>query len=71
MTIEDTRKKRPKEVMHDQAPSLITDHPFEPRGEWWSLCKHCRLAQAAHKETTIPPDHLIRYYSDDTPEVYD
>jgi hypothetical protein len=24
------------------------DHPFEPKDQWWGLCKHCNLAQAAH-----------------------
>jgi len=58
--------KRPLEVAHDEAPSLIEDHPFEPRGEWWSLCKHCRLAESAHKETTLrKPFH---YYGDDLDE---
>jgi hypothetical protein len=38
---------------HDEAPAIISDHPFEPRGEWWSLCKHCGLAQAAHSSSTI------------------
>lgn len=40
-------------VGHDEAPSVIVDHPFEPRGAWWSLCKHCGLAQAAHSASTI------------------
>jgi hypothetical protein len=30
------------------AASIITDHPFEPRAEWWSLCKRCGLAKSAH-----------------------
>lgn len=38
---------------HDEAPPEIDDHPFEPRGEWWSLCKHCSLAQAAHSSSAI------------------
>lgn len=38
---------------YDEAPSIINDHPFEPSGEWWSLCKHCGLAQAAHSSSTI------------------
>lgn len=29
-----------------------TDHPYDPRGEWWSLCKHCGLARAAHFSAT-------------------
>lgn len=37
---------------HDEAPSIIEDHPYEPEDEWWSLCKVCRLAQAAHSSST-------------------
>jgi hypothetical protein len=59
---------RPKEVMHDETPSIISDHPFEPKGEWWSLCKHCNLAESAHKETNLG---RFRYYSDDVPEIYE
>jgi hypothetical protein len=57
--------KRPKEVQHDEAPSQIVDHPFEPRGEWYTLCKHCGLAESAHKETTLLP---FRYFSEDMPD---
>jgi hypothetical protein len=53
---------RPQEIMHDTTPSLIVDHSFEPKDQWWSLCKHCNLAESAHKETII-----IRL----TPGVYD
>lgn len=57
---------RPKEVGHDEAPAIISDHKFSPRGEWWSLCKHCRLAESAHLETEL------RYVGDDMePEVED
>lgn len=41
--------------------SVITDHPFSPRREWWSLCGHdkpngdaCNLSEAAHAETAAP-----------------
>ena len=37
---------------HDEAPPVTDDHPFDPRGEWWSLCKHCGLARAAHFSST-------------------
>jgi hypothetical protein len=67
MAIEDARKARPKEILHDQTPSITTDHPFEPRDEWWSLCKHCNLAESTHSETTVG----FRYYSDDVPEVHE
>lgn len=56
------------EVQHDETPSVISDHSFRPKGEWWSLCQQCNLSEAAHKETTLNP---IRYYSDDTPEIYE
>lgn len=60
-----------KEKGYDEAPAIISDHAFEPRGEWWSLCRHCSLAMSAHKESTIDAkDHLaprvtIEYYGDD------
>lgn len=58
------RQSRPKEVQHDQSPAIISDHAFEPRTEWWSRCKHCKLYEAAHKETTL--HHPV--VSDDTSE---
>ena len=63
----DTPKR--KNVAHDEAPAIISDHAFIPRGEWWDLCKICGLAQAAHAETTVRPPFV--YYSDDTPEVFE
>lgn len=58
-------KEKAKRVDHDDAPSGIDDHPFEPRGEWYTLCVHCGLAQAAHTETVVDPREYIGYYSDD------
>jgi hypothetical protein len=55
---------RPKEVAHDETPSIIIDHQFVPRGEWWSLCKQCNLAESAHKETTLNP---VRDTSENAP----
>lgn len=52
---------RPKEVGHDETPSGITDHAFEPRHAWYSLCKHCGLAEAAHAESAIQ----FHYVGDD------
>jgi hypothetical protein len=59
-----------KVVAHDTSPAIIRDHAFEPRGEWWTLCKICSLAEAAHTETTIDHDEIkqIAYYSDDDPD---
>lgn len=51
-----------KEVLHDETPAIITDHKFSPKGEWYTLCRHCNLAESAHAETEL------RYYSDDNPE---
>lgn len=51
-----------KEVAHDETPSNINDHPFEPKGEWWSLCRHCNFAESAHSETSLRP---IKYVGDD------
>lgn len=35
------------------APDTLTattvhDHPFTPKGEWWSLCEICNLGRASH-----------------------
>ncbi len=59
-------QQRPKEVQHDETPSIVNDHPFEPRGEWYSLCGFpgCNLAESAHAETTLK----FRYFSDDDPD---
>lgn len=67
MTFETEETKRPKPVAYDEAPSIVSDHPFEPKGEWWTLCGYmgCNLAESAHSETTSPP---FRYISDDAPE---
>lgn len=47
----------PKENMSDIAPdtagsSAITSHAFTPRGEWWTVCRVCGLAEAAHTSST-------------------
>lgn len=67
----DAEKERPKQVAHDEAPSNIVDHPFEPKAAWWSLCGYtkengalCNLAESAHAETSI----RFRYYGDDVPD---
>lgn len=37
----------------DTGPGLIHDHAWERRDPWWwSVCKTCGLAEAAHAETT-------------------
>lgn len=59
-----SKTKKPKDVAHDETPSNIVDHPFEPRGEWYTLCKHCGLAESAHLHTTL----RFRYYAEDAPE---
>lgn len=55
-----TEPRRPIEVAHDEAPSKIDDHAFEPRGAWYTLCKHCTLAMAAHDRTTVDAAEEIR-----------
>lgn len=42
-----------KPKAEDEAPPGVDDHPFEPRGAWWSLCKRCGLARASHASSTI------------------
>lgn len=59
------KKPKRKQVLHDETPSQVTDHAFEPRGEWYTLCKYCRLSEAAHQETTLTGREHIHYYSDD------
>lgn len=49
-----------KTTSHDDSPAIITDHAFEPVGQWWSLCKHCNLAQAAHSSSTVNTLEEIR-----------
>lgn len=34
-----------------KAASHVTDHPFEPKGEWWRTCLVCNLAEAAHRDS--------------------
>lgn len=51
-----------REVQHDETPSQIVDHKFSPMGEWWTRCRHCKLAEAAHAESELS------YYGDDNPE---
>lgn len=61
---------RPKEVQHDETPSGIVDHPFEPKGLWFTLCRHCNLAESAHAETTLhrPGRMEIHYVDEDMPD---
>lgn len=55
---------RRKEVQHDETPAIIQSHAFIPRNQWWSLCKICGLAQAAHQSTTLRAP--FEYYGDDS-----
>lgn len=66
MMTQDVTQKRPKEIQHDETPSGVTDHPFQPKAEWYTLCgfPNCNLAESAHAETTVK----FRYFSDDTPD---
>lgn len=52
-----------EEVAHDETPATRTDHAFEPKDEWWSLCKHCNFAESAHSETAV-----LHYVGDDITE---
>lgn len=63
---EESEKKPKKYDIVD--PAIISDHAFEPRGEWYTLCKHCSLAQAAHAETTVNWRDHISYVGDDDPD---
>ena len=34
----------------NNAPAIIDDHPFEPRAQWFTTCRRCGLAEAAHTD---------------------
>lgn len=42
-----------KVSLADESPAIITDHKFSPRGSWFTLCRHCNLAESAHAETEL------------------
>mgnify|MGYP000311772887 CR=1 FL=1 len=46
------------------ASSHITDHAFTPRGEWWTVCGVCGIAEAAHERTTLLKDGLEVVHTD-------
>jgi hypothetical protein len=33
-------------------PAMIHNHAFAPDGDWWTTCRQCGLAEAAHLSTT-------------------
>lgn len=39
-----------------KAAQHVTDHLFRPKREWWSLCRHCNLAESAHRTTALKPE---------------
>jgi hypothetical protein len=43
----------PPRVGDPDTPSHITDHAFVPKREWFSTCRICGMAAAAHKRTSI------------------
>jgi hypothetical protein len=43
----------PPQGVDGEAPPTV-DHPYVPRAEWWSLCKACGLAEAAHPSSARP-----------------
>jgi len=70
VTFNSPKPEKPKEVIHDQSPAIITDHPFVPMAEWWTRCRDCppnaRLAEAAHATSTL---HPIGYISDNLEDL--
>ena len=65
MMAQDTQPPAP-EVQHDETPPPVGEHAFVPKGEWWSLCDICNLAESAHKETTlVRPFHYVGDDDDD------
>lgn len=55
-------EKRKSFFEYDEAPAEIEDHAFVPRAQWWTKCKICGLAQAAHNKTTV--DQLAEIRAD-------
>ena len=39
----------------NSAPAIVTAHPFVPRFEWFTTCRVCGLAEAAHAESVLCP----------------
>ena len=48
------------EVFHDESPAIVSDHKFSPMGEWYTRCRICKLAEAAHASS-----EKIEYVGDD------
>jgi hypothetical protein len=44
----DTKQTTVVQANPHRDPAPVDDHDFVPRGEWWSLCESCGLAQPAH-----------------------
>jgi hypothetical protein len=43
----------PATALDRPAASTVRDHPFVPRGAWWTLCAVCPFGEAAHVTTTL------------------
>ncbi len=43
----------------NDTPSAIVSHDFEPRGAWWTPCRICKMAEAAHARTTLPTPAVV------------
>lgn len=55
------------EALGDQTPAIITDHKFSPKGDWFSLCRYCNLAESAHEATELQyiGDGMYEGFGDD------
>lgn len=42
-----------KQTLADESAAIIRDHKFSPKDYWFSLCRHCNLAESAHEETEL------------------
>lgn len=41
--------------------ATVDEHAFEPRGAWYSLCRICGLALAAHTRSSVELDVANTY----------
>lgn len=61
----DSVEKRKQFLEFDEAPAIISDHAFEPKGAWYTQCRRCGLAMAAHSTSTVNPREHIGFFGDD------
>lgn len=43
-------------MLAESGSAMIDSHPFIPRGKWFTPCKVCGLAEAAHLDSVLIQD---------------